>query len=87
MNHDSVFYESKGGEINLNPMDFGKGMASMVGSVATTQKTTKEYLLENKTAAQNKKERLIALGVEQRKDTLEIGALGANMMGGMKNMA
>jgi len=36
MNHDSVFYESKGGEINLNPMDFGKGMASMVGSVATT---------------------------------------------------
>jgi hypothetical protein len=88
MDHDSVFYESSGGmEINLNPLDFGKGMASMVGNVATTSKTTREYLLEYKSAAANKKERLIALGVEEKESALDIGDLGGNLMGGLSAMA
>jgi len=40
-------------------------MVSMVGNTAgLQQKSTKEWLLEARTASSNKKERLIGLGVE-----------------------
>lgn len=60
----------------------------MVGNTAgLQQKSTKEWLLEARTASSNKKERLIGLGVEQDKLlNLEIGAAGDLLMGGMKGM-
>lgn len=59
----------------------------MVGNTAGMSKTTKEWLLDNKTAVKNKHDRLIGIGVDKKELKIEIGAAGDLLMGGMKSMA
>ena len=84
MEHESVYKDKtkSGDAMSLNPLKLGKGMVSMVGNTVGNTKTTKEYLLESRTAAHNKKERLISLGVEKEESNA-----GAMLMGGMMSMA